>query len=270
MASDREARRDQGLTLQDALTAEISATAESLSAEDWSRATNCPPWAVRDIVAHLTRGAETFAAMVDTGLRGERTFAVSVEAREQRQRELTSLSPTDLVATLKSAQSHLRSTLSNLTTDQLEVLCPHTRGLQPGWWFVDQRLSELAFHGWDLHHSIGREREIAPSVGQYLLPTLLERNLRTWHKPSPASYGQWVVQANDLENGAWLIEPDDGGVGINRRAAKGDITIEGDAAALIRWLYGRANLDELEQAQRVSIRGARLRLAAWKGMFPSP
>lgn len=270
MAVDRESRRAEGLALQDGLTTEIVATAGSLAEEDWTRATNCPPWVVRDIVAHLTRGAETFAAMVDTGLRGERTFAVSMEERERRQQELTSLQPSALIDTLQSAQAGLRAKLAALDAAGLETLCPHTRGLQPGWWFVDQRLSELAFHGWDLHHSVGREREISPAVGQFLLPTLVERNLRTWHKPSPASYGRWVIAATDLADGSWLIKPDDGGVAIDREEADGDITIRCDASGLIRWLYGRASLDDLEAAGRATITGARPRLSAWSTMFPAP
>ena len=182
MTSEHIRHRDEGLVLQRELMSSILTTGQVLDDEHWSRTTTCPPWSVRDLIAHLARGAETFSAMLEAGLRGERTLSISLEEREQRQRDLSALTERELLTTVRSSQEVLQEKLARLEGDALEALCPHTRGLQPAWWFVDQRLSELAFHGWDLHVSLGTEREIPPAVGRFLLPTLLTRNLPTWSK----------------------------------------------------------------------------------------
>jgi uncharacterized protein (TIGR03083 family) len=254
MATERELRREQGLVLQDDLAAQVAETARGLDDAAWSAPTNCPPWTVRDILQHLTRSGLT----------------VDPVERERVERELNGMTTAQLIDQFEVNHRGLRDRLASLTGDELEVLCPHSRGLQPAWWMVDQRLSELAFHHWDLQYSLGQEQEIHAGVGQYLLPTLLERNVRTWYRPGPGGAGRWCIKARDLENGAWQIEADADVVTISRGDTAGDLTIEGDATALIRWLYGRADLETLEQQGVASIAGSRSGLIAWKALFPSP
>ena len=270
MATEREIRREQGLAFQDELADRVVGTARGLDEASWSAPTNCPPWKVRDIIQHLTRGAGTFHAVVDRGLRGDQSLTVDPQERERVERELSGMSTSQLIDALGDAQRGLRERLASLAPGELEVLCPHSRGLQPAWWMVDQRLSELAFHNWDLQHSLGQEQEVDARVGQYLLPTLLERNLRTWHRPAPGRSGRWMIKARDLKNDVWLVETGADGVGITRGEAEADVTIEGDASGLIRWLYGRADLLTLEQQGMANIGGSRSGLAAWKEMFRSP
>jgi uncharacterized protein (TIGR03083 family) len=270
MPSTHEVHRDKAHALQDGLFSEIYSTVEELSESEWQRSTNCPEWVVRDIVSHLARSAGTFTAMVDTGLRGEKTFALTQEERDRRERELASLNASQLLETLRADQDMLKSRLASLSEDSLLTLCPHSRGLQPAWWFADQRLSELTFHGWDLYHSLDREREIAPSVGQHLLPVLLERNVPTWHKTDESGSPRFVVLASDVDNGAWEIAPTSPGANVTRGISEGELTIQGPAAPLIRWLYGRAPLTELERAGTVSISGNPDLVGQWKLLFPSP
>jgi uncharacterized protein (TIGR03083 family) len=265
-----EEHRDRAHALQDELFAGIEAAAASLSDSDWQRSTNCPSWAVRDIVSHIARSGGTFAAMVDAGQRGETTFAMTQEERERLEREFGTLSTEELLARLRDNHNELRSRVAPLTGDALLTLCPHTRGLQPAWWFADQRLSELAFHGWDLYHSLGREREISRAVGQHLLPALLERNVPTWHKTDEAGSPRYIVRATDIPDGSWQVAPAAPGATVIRGATQGDLVIEGPASPLIRWLYGRASLEDLERAGTVTIAGDRSLLAQWKTLFPNP
>ena len=270
MSEDVVRHRDEGLRHQDTVTGSIVATAEKLDQAGWATATNCPPWDVTMLVAHMTRGAESFMTIVKNGLKGITDITQTAEERQRRMAELATLSSADLLSTFQNNQREYRSLLAGLSEDELSRHGRHPWALQPLWWFGDQRLAELAFHDWDLHRSLGREKEIDSGVAAYLFPAVLERNVKTFHKPSPASYGHWVIRATDVEDGTWLVEPDDAGVAMSRRSADGDPVISGDAAALLRWFYGRASIDELEQAGRVSVAGSRFRASAWGQMFPAP
>jgi uncharacterized protein (TIGR03083 family) len=207
---------------------------------------------------------------MDAGTRGETTFAMTQEDRERIEREFAALSTPQLLAKLRENHDELRSRLIPLSGDALLAASPHTRGLQPAWWFADQRLSELAFHGWDLYHSLGREREIPAPVGQHLLPTLLERNVPTWHKTDEAGAPRYVVRATDIDDRSWQIVPAAPGATVTRGATDGDLTIEGPSSPLIRWLYGRVSLDDLEKVRTISITGDRALLGEWKALFPNP
>jgi uncharacterized protein (TIGR03083 family) len=248
----------------------MDSTVEGLSESDWQRPTNCPGWLVRDIVSHVARSGGTFAAMMDAGARGETSFAMSQDDRERIEREFAALDTAELLSRLRDNHQELRSRTGALADEALESLSPHTRGLQPNWWFADQRLSELAFHGWDLYHSLGREQEIPPAVSQHLLPTLLERNVPTWHKSEAAGAPRFVVRATDIADGVWQVVPAAPGATVTRGAADGDLVIEGPSAPLIRWIYGRASLEDLERAGTVKLSGDRAQLAQWKALFTSP
>ncbi len=271
MSDDVVRHRDEGLRHQDTVAAGIVGTTEKLDQAGWQTPTNCPPWDVTMLIAHMTRGAESFMNIVKNGLKGITDITqICRRASASPWQSWQRLSSADLLSTFQKNQQEYRSLLAGLSEDELSRHGRHPWALQPLWWFGDQRLAELAFHDWDLHRSLGREKEIDSGVATYLFPAVLERNVKTFHKPSPASYGHWVIRATDVEDGTWLVEPDDAGVAMSRRPADGDPVISGDAAALLRWFYGRASIDELEQAGRVSVGGSRFRASAWGQMFPAP
>ncbi|MFN0072122.1 MAG: maleylpyruvate isomerase family mycothiol-dependent enzyme [Chloroflexota bacterium] len=270
MDIEMAARRDQGLRYQDAVASSIAETAGALDRRGWATPTNCPPWDVTMLIAHMARGAESFMNIVQNGLQGVTEITQTREEREQRQAELASLSHADLLAAFQHNQRELRALLAGLSSGDLDRPGRHPWGLQPLWWFVDQRLAELAFHHWDLAHSLGRDREIDAEVAQHLFPTLIERNVKAFYRPVATNHAAWVIRANDLANGSWLVEPEVDGVTMTRKPAQGDSIIEGDAAALIRWFYGRASIDQLEQAGRVSVNGDRTGISSWHELFPAP
>ena len=74
----------------------------------------------------------------------------------------------------------------------------------------------------------------------------------------------------DVTEATWLIQPSSDNVSIGRQAADGDVTIEGDAAALVRWFYGRADIMALEKQGRVRLQGARDHASSWHTIFPAP
>ena len=270
MSHEVIAHRDQCLILQDQVSALIQNTAAVLDADGWATPTNCPPWNITMLVAHMTRGAESFTAVLQAGLAGDINFTSTPEERQRRQAELAAMPSAELLATFVTNQASFRELQQSIGEADLERYARHPWALQPLWWFSDQRLAELAFHAWDLHHSLSQEIDIAANVAQFLMPSIIERNVKAFHKPSPASYGHWLIQATDVENGSWMVDPDDGGVAIARTSREHDIAIQGDAAALLRWFYGRANIDALEAEGRITLTGARFRVVAWPEMFPAP
>lgn len=269
MAADRIEHRQQGLALMDQEALRVKQIAGGLSETDWARPSNCPPWPVKFVFSHLVRGADGFRAIVDAGMQGETTFPGAPGDAEERMRALAELRPGELINEFEASQKRLRDRLAGLSEGELERYCPHRRGLQPAWWMVDQRLSELTFHGWDLDVSLGHEREVDATVADFLLPTLMERNLRTWYRAGPGGYGHFLIQSNGSGRPGWVVSPSDGGVAIER-GSEGDPVIEADAAALIRFLYGRASAADLEKSGRLTVQGMRWRVDAWHEMFPSP
>jgi hypothetical protein len=140
----------------------------------------------------------------------------------------------------------------------------------PAWWIVDQRVVELAFHTWDLETSIGRDTEIDARAAQFMLPAILENNLPLFHRHDPARAGSWSIHATDIDGGQWHIQSAESGARVSRESTPADVTIAGDSPVLVRWLYGRAELDELEQLGRVTVSGNRAHAIAWREAFPSP
>jgi uncharacterized protein (TIGR03083 family) len=266
----REQRRAVALPLQALLGEKLVATAVTLSPDQWDGPTNCPPWRVKTIVAHLVRNAEMFDVMLTTGLAGGERFPQTPEQREERQRELSAMSAALLISTFDSRHRSLQERLARLSASELEQPCPHPRWLMPAWWIVDQRVVELAFHIWDMETSIGRPNDIDGSVAQFMLPAIVENNLPLFYRSDAACAGSWLIRAQDVEQGQWHVRASEGGTHISRDTYAADVTIEGDSAALVRWLYGRAELPDLQTAGRAVIQGDTALAAAWREVFPSP
>jgi uncharacterized protein (TIGR03083 family) len=269
MSTDREQHRAAALPLQTLLGERVITTARSLRPEQWDGPTNCPPWIVKTIVAHLVRNAEMFNVMLDTGLSGGQTFPQTPTEREERQKELAAMPSETLISTFETSHANLRDRLSRLTLSELEQPCPHPRWLMPAWWVVDQRVVELAFHSWDMDTSIGREAEIDGRVAQFMLPAILENNLPLFHRSSPAGR-TWAIHAGEMDGGHWLIQSSEGAARISHEDGAAEVSISGDAAALVRWLYGRADIPALESAGRINLEGDPDGMAAWRETFPSP
>src|SRR4051812_14009457 len=128
MATERETWREQSLALQDELAAQVTATAHGLDDSAWAAPTNCPPWTVRDILKHLTRSAGTFRSVVDRGLKGDQSLAVDQVERDRVERELNAMSAQQLIDQFGVSQQSFQDRLASLAGDELEVLCPHSRG----------------------------------------------------------------------------------------------------------------------------------------------
>src|SRR5579884_2155019 len=101
-------------------------------------------------------------AEVDESLRHIRTIARQLED------ELAHLPPEALDALME-----------RLSADELETICFHPAGNRSARWYAQQRAAEIAFHRWDLLHSLGREAPLDEALAAFLLPMLLERDRKS-------------------------------------------------------------------------------------------
>src|SRR4051812_28710106 len=74
------------------LSTSLGAEVRSLTPSAWAGPTNCPPWQVRDIVAHLVTSGDGFRQSVERGLAGPLDPPSSAD-RERRQEELVASAP---------------------------------------------------------------------------------------------------------------------------------------------------------------------------------
>src|ERR1700704_2404527 len=72
--------------LSDALVRDLLA----LSPEAWDGPTNCAPWRVRDLAAHIVSSGEGFVDSIGQGLAGSVEPSVGIEERHRRHAELQS------------------------------------------------------------------------------------------------------------------------------------------------------------------------------------
>jgi uncharacterized protein (TIGR03083 family) len=165
---------------------------QTLPAEAWCHPSACEAWEVRDVVAHLTLGAELYATVLSRGLQGdsaplegfppsgapnraafvaERSIAYRASVGEQ------------LLATFTARHDHLQRLMGSLSPQAWETPCHHPFvGLLPAHWLLTARLMELAMHAWDIWSLRDPARPLfAESVPLFLarLPGIVARNARS-------------------------------------------------------------------------------------------
>src|SRR4051812_3900430 len=67
------------------LSSALSGALRELSPEGWDRLTNCAPWRIKDLVAHLIVSGEGFAAAIREGLKGSVEPSISHHDLDHRQ-----------------------------------------------------------------------------------------------------------------------------------------------------------------------------------------
>jgi hypothetical protein len=159
-----------------------------------------------------------------------------------------------------------------LREEQLEAICFHRRGNRSVRWYAAHRLAEVAFHRWDLHHSLGRPADLDPSTATFLLPMLVEQNFPAIvARDRTGGEGRFRLAVRGEAGPAWLLDFAPSAVTVTRDArASSPVTIEGDAAALGLLVYGRRSLAELERAGRLSVSGDREAAGRFNELFRGP
>ena len=241
--------------ISSALTVEIG----TLSETDWEGATNCPPWTVRDLCTHMVTSGHGFVAAIRSGLAG------STEPIPRAPRDFDG--PQAVAQALTQVTREFLSLYNGLTQEELETVSFHRRGNRSVRWYAYHRLAELAFHGWDLHTSLGRKATLDEDIAQVLLPTLLESNVpRTYAAGLSAERGngeQYLFRVGDR---SWLviIRPDR--LEVTRGGGEVDVTIAGPAATVALLVYGRTSLSDTA----LRVEGDSAQIKRFARIFPVP
>ena len=276
MSSDPEVNRCLGLIrgLLQALGTDLA----GLSPEGWDAETNCPPWRVRDLVAHIITSGEGFAASIRQGLAGSLQPGISHEERERRGAELAAADPATIIRAVAEIADAFEALYDGLDEAGLATIAFHRRGNRSVRWYAYHRLAEVAFHCWDLQVSAGAIPVFDEEVARLLLPTLLESNApRTYAAGLSAQKGTGerylLVVAGD-PSARWLvtIHPDrlEAVRGDAPADAPADVTMTGSAAALALLLYGRRELRDLFQARELWLDGDAQIAERFGVVFPRP
>jgi uncharacterized protein (TIGR03083 family) len=255
-----EAGIDQGLRLVRAESEALLAELRALSPAEWRHPSNCPPWDVALLVAHVSSGGEFFCSNIERGLAGVHTPAQSREERAAAAGRLAGAGPERIMATLVANTDQFEALVDRLDAAQLDTLAFHNHGLRPVRWFVFHRLAELIFHRWDVQASLGRATVPDDGAVGYLLPTMLEVNLPVLYTRGARGCGRLRVVTREQPPRAWLIEAD-GEALTARPAADGDApALRLGAGDLGLLFYGREPLATLLASGRATADAAAVAL----------
>src|SRR5438067_5606062 len=98
MAADPQI--DQALRYIREISDRLRRELASLPEGAWDAPSNCPPWAVRQLVAHVISGGDSFRVAVERGLAGQTEPAAPDAERARRMDEMSSASPQTRLAAL--------------------------------------------------------------------------------------------------------------------------------------------------------------------------
>jgi uncharacterized protein (TIGR03083 family) len=272
MSSDPEVERCLSAIRE--LSGALSRDVASLSADEWDRVTNCAPWRVRDLVAHIVSSGEGFAASIREALKGSQKQAISHAERDRRQAELVAADPPTAAKAIDAITNDFTGLYDGLEEDGLSAIGFHRRGNRSVRWFAAHRLAEVAFHSWDYQVSLGREPKLDEDVALLLLPTLLESNApRTYAAGLSAEKGngeRYLLAVTDHPDAQWVVTIDPDELTAVRSEGPADLAISGSAAALALLIYGRYYLASLFQSGAVRLEGDAAFAERFQTIFPRP
>lgn len=272
MSSDPEVNRCLSAirALLDGLRAELA----GMPPEGWAAETNCPPWLVRDLIAHIIVSGEGFAASIRQGLAGSVEQSISHGARDQRQAMLAAADPATVLDAIRAITDDFESLYAGLDDAGLDKIAFHRRGNRPIRWYAYHRLAEVAFHCWDLQESFGVAPVFDEEIARLLLPTMLESNApRTYAAGLSAQKGtgeRYLLVVADDPSAKWLVTITPDRLEAVRGDAPADATITGSAATLALMLYGRRELSALFQRKEVWLDGDLLIAMRFGSVYPRP
>lgn len=272
MSSDPEVERCLSAIRE--LSGRLSRDVAALSTDEWNRITNCAPWRVRDLVAHIVSSGEGFAASIREALKGSQKQVVSHAERDRRQAELVDAEPATAATEIDKITNDFVGLYDGLEEDGLSAIGFHRRGNRSVRWFAAHRLAEIAFHSWDYQVSLEREPKLDEDVALLLLPTLLESNApRTYAAGLSTEKGtgeRYLLAVTDNPEAQWVVTIDPDELTAVRSQGPADLAISGSAAALALLIYGRYDLTSLFQSGAIRLEGDAAYADRFPTIFPRP
>jgi uncharacterized protein (TIGR03083 family) len=253
----------------DAFVADLAALDEPA----WETPSNCQPWTVRLLAAHVARQVDSYIRSVELGLRGEEGQPESREARAKIMADIAARPTSGIVEYLQTTNAHFNRWFGDLTPEQLAITGPHSHGPRSAEWFIEMRLAEMAFHRNDLELSLGnQDADLDQETARFLLPMLLEMNVPAIvNRDKTGGDGTFAVRVKGEPSAAWRLAFRPGGLDVTAGDESGaDATFEADAAAIARMVYGRVSWQELQDAGRLTMTGDPEDAARFHSLFKGP
>lgn len=255
----------------DAFVADLAALDEAA----WETPSNCAPWTVRLLAAHVARQVDSYIRSVELGLRGEEGQPEPRDARARIMAEIAARPTAGIIEYLQTTNAHFNRWFGDLTPEQLAITGPHSHGPRSAAWFIEMRLAEMAFHRNDLELSLGQQdADLDQESARFLLPMLLELNVPAIvNRDKTGGDGTYAIKVKGEPDAVWRLAFRPGRLDVTAgpsAAASVDATFETDAAAIARMMYGRVTWQELQQAGRLTMSGDAEAANRFHSLFKGP
>ncbi len=140
-------------------SARFIAHLRALSDADWLKPTFCPGWNAAQLIGHMTGGAVSYAERIRATRRGEVILSLGAgtpaefqAARDAITRKSIAMPSQERIDWIEQSQDALQDELTRLEPGDLDRKLWHRKGDTRVRTFPDQRLYEVALHGWDLEN----------------------------------------------------------------------------------------------------------------------
>jgi uncharacterized protein (TIGR03083 family) len=227
---------------------QLSRLLADLTDDQWQRSSICAGWKVADIAAHVVRNGESvlFAALSGAfGASPELELVHYGPSSRPRDAEIMALGPRAGADLQRSEAGAFVGILSHMTADQLNRPARHPSGVRPVGWFAHNRLSELAFHHWDIRTSLGQRGCLDNALAEHLLSFMLDPQQPIPSNLRSKDLAEQRILFKTPSGPAWLLTTSSKGLNVQPASAGSpDITVEADAGWLALALYGRARISE--------------------------
>ena len=240
-----------------------------LDEQSWSRDSACEGWALGDVVAHLSAGAEGWVNSITRALAGDAgpPPGQSFLAAGERGSDIISQGAisyrqqagSKLLENYIAGYDRLCQLLSELHAWDWEKPCYHRRGPIPISEYVEVRVQELVVHAWDIRSGLDDsaglwEESLALMVGR--VPRWLRGAFRPGlGLPTPTLY-RFEVSAPVAVHQDVLVNEDVFQLAPAAESAA-DVTFQCDTGDYLLFIYGRLGLDQAVSAGKVAIQGPR-------------
>jgi uncharacterized protein (TIGR03083 family) len=214
---------------------------ERLTPEELARPSNLASWSVADVAVHITRVSDSIDRAIHRAMAGDRTPAFG-EAARAREAEIRAMGPQGWAGHARACCGRIAETVAGLTDAQLaQHTFPHPFGERNVRWFCTQLLTEVAFHRWDLGHSLGERGPLPEALGAYILPFMLDRDEPVFASRKTSADREVYTLVSDA--GSWKLTATPQGTATEPATAPEGTVISATPGWLCLAVYGRVRVD---------------------------
>ena len=228
----------------------------------WSALSGCEGWSNARVLSHLTWGSRLYQQSVTRALQGDTSPLLGPDGRQTpfeelrqlftaRQEELAQQPPGVILEQFASDGSKLADLFQSLAPGDLQRPAWHPFGILTIGTFVQFRVYELGFHGWDIRASLDPEAPIRPALQPYLLDIVRQAQTRFCH-PEPQLEGSYRCH---VDGQAWTVRLGSGALEEASEEITADLTVTTDVNTFLLLATARRSLSDL--APRATIEGDR-------------